>query len=99
LKSLTGQTIPDDQLTVAFSRLEITYDPIKQSLFKSASDAFNLGFLGKTKPDLSAIYDLNLLNEVLKKNGLQTIDDINVDEKITNNTKKSDVINVTNNST
>jgi NitT/TauT family transport system substrate-binding protein len=75
LKKLTGQTIPDDQLKAAFSKLEITYDPIKQSLFKSANDAFDIGFLGKTKPDLSGIYDLTLLNEVLKEKGLQTVDE------------------------
>jgi len=75
LKKLTGQTIPDDQLKAAFSKLEITYDPIKQSLFKSANDAFDIGFLGKTRPDLSGIYDLTLLNEVLKEKGLQAIGD------------------------
>ena len=75
LKKLTGQTIPDDQLKAAFSKLEITYDPIKQSLFKSANDAFDIGFVGKTRPDLSGIYDLTLLNEVLKEKGLQTVDE------------------------
>ena len=75
LKKLTGQTIPDDQLKAAFSKLEITYDPIKQSLFKSANDALDIGFLGKTRPDLSGIYDLTLLNEVLKEKGLQAIGD------------------------
>ena len=98
LKSLTGQTIPDEQLSEAFSRLELTYDPIKQSLFKSASDAFNVGFLGKSKPDLSGIYDLTILNQVLKKKGLQEIDGINVAAKLTNNTNKSALVNVTNNS-
>ena len=75
LKKLTGQTIPDDQLKAAFSKLEITNDPIKQSLLKSANDAFEIGFLGKTRPDLSGIYDLKLLNEVLKEKGLQTVDE------------------------
>jgi len=98
LKSLTGQTIPDEQLSEAFSRLELTYDPIKQSLFKSASNAFNVGFLGKSKPDLSGIYDLTILNQVLKKKGLQEIDGINVAAKLTDNTNKSALVNVTNNS-
>ena len=40
------------------SRLELTFDPVKQSLFKSANDAFDIGFLGKTRPDLLRIYDL-----------------------------------------
>ena len=75
LKKLTGQTIPEDQLKDAFSKLEITYDPIKQSLLKSANDAFDIGFLGKTRPDLSSIYDLTLLNKVLKEKGLQTVDE------------------------
>lgn len=74
LKSLTGQTIPEDQLSEAFNRLELTYDPVKRSLFESASDAFSVGFLGKTEPDLSGIYDLTILNEVLKSKGLQEID-------------------------
>lgn len=75
LKKLTGQTIPEDQLGVAFSRLELTYDPVRQSLFKSANDAFDIGFLGKSRPDLSGIYDLKLLNEVLAGKGLQPLDD------------------------
>jgi NitT/TauT family transport system substrate-binding protein len=73
LEKLTGKTIPADELQNAFSRLEITYDPIKESLYKSANDAFELGFLGDTKPDLSNIYDLTLLNEVLGEKNLPTI--------------------------
>ena len=73
LKKLTGQTIPDDQLKQAFSRLELTYDPLKETLIKSANDAFDVGFLGKTRPDLNGIFDLKILNEVLKEKGLQTI--------------------------
>jgi NitT/TauT family transport system substrate-binding protein len=76
LKKLTGQTIKEDELQQAWSRIEFTYDPIKLSLFKSANDAYNLGFLskGKEKPDLSGIFDLTILNEVLKEKGLATIE-------------------------
>jgi NitT/TauT family transport system substrate-binding protein len=73
LEKLTGKTIPVDELHDAFSRLEITYDPVKDSLFKSADNAFELGFLGDKKPDLSKIYDLSLLNETLKEKNLSTI--------------------------
>jgi len=73
LEKLTGKTIPIDEFQNAFSRLEITYDPVKESLYKSANDAFELGFLGDTKPDLSNIYDLTLLNEVLNEKKLLTI--------------------------
>jgi NitT/TauT family transport system substrate-binding protein len=73
LNKLTGQTIPEDEFREGISRIELTYDPIKESLFKSANDAFEIGFLGKTRPDLSEIYDVKILNEVLKERGLQEI--------------------------
>jgi NitT/TauT family transport system substrate-binding protein len=73
LEKLTGTTIPTDELQNAFSRLEITYDPIKESLYTSANNAFELGFLGDKKPDLSNIYDLTLLNQVLGEKNLPTI--------------------------
>ncbi len=73
LEKLTGKTIPTDEFQEAFSRMTITYDPVKESLFKSANDAFDIGFLGDTKPDLSKIYDLKILNEVLEEKKLETI--------------------------
>jgi sulfonate transport system substrate-binding protein len=73
LKKLTGQTIPDDQLKQAFSRLDLTYDPLQETLIKSANDAFDVGFLGKTRPDLNGIFDVKILNEVLKEKGLQNL--------------------------
>lgn len=53
----------------------MTWDPIISSLIRSANDAFDIGFLGKTRPDLSGIYDLKLLNEVLKDKGLQIVNE------------------------
>jgi NitT/TauT family transport system substrate-binding protein len=73
LNKLMGQTIPEDEFREGISRIELTYDPIKESLFKAANDAFDIGFLGKTRPDLSEIYDMKILNEVLKERGLQEI--------------------------
>jgi NitT/TauT family transport system substrate-binding protein len=73
LEKLTGHMIPEDELSDAFSRLEITYDPIEKSLIKSANDAFDIGFLGNTLPDLNGIYVLDLLNEVLKEMNLPSI--------------------------
>ena len=72
-EKLTGKTIPADELQEAFSRMEITYDPVKNSLYKSADDAYNLGFLGDKKPNLSNIIDLKLLNEVLEEKNLAKI--------------------------
>ncbi|MGG6460999.1 MAG: ABC transporter substrate-binding protein [Candidatus Eiseniibacteriota bacterium] len=90
LKKLTGQTIPEDQLKGTFFKLELTYDPIKQSLFKSANDAFEIGFLGKTKPDLTGIYDLTVLNDIIKEKNLKPID-----ESVTSNTNNSNTSNAT----
>jgi NitT/TauT family transport system substrate-binding protein len=73
LNKLTGKTIPEDEFKEGFSRLKLTWDPIKGSLFKSADDAFDIGFLGKTKPDLSKIYDLDILNGILKERGLPQV--------------------------
>jgi NitT/TauT family transport system substrate-binding protein len=64
LKRETGKALPQAVLSSAFSRLELTDDPVSASLMKSADDAYALGFLGKEKPRLSGIYDLAILNDV-----------------------------------
>lgn len=85
LKRLTRQTIPDDQLKEAFSRLELTYDPLQQTLIKSANDAFDVGFLGKTRPDLTGIFELNILNQVLKDEGLENITSTSANQTLSTN--------------
>jgi NitT/TauT family transport system substrate-binding protein len=70
LVNLTGRTIPEDELRDAFSRLEFTYDPVQKSLFEQADNAYDQGFLAtgeSSKPDLSGIYDLSILNQVLEE--------------------------------
>ena len=73
LQNLTGQTIPNDVISNAFTRMDITYDPVKSSVSKSAEDAFDLGFLGDKQPDLSNIFDLSILNKVLQAQNLPVI--------------------------
>ena len=58
-------------LNDAFSRLEVTYDPVVSSLQKSADDAYTLGFL--QDKNLDGIYDLTLLNEVLAAKRLEPV--------------------------
>lgn len=91
LKKLTGQTIPEDVLTEALTRLEFTNDPIKLSLFQSANDAYDLGFLakGQERPNLSGIYDLALIDQVLSEKGLPTIGDTGGQILSSNNTGQS----------
>jgi NitT/TauT family transport system substrate-binding protein len=72
IKRLTGQALANEVIDSAWSRMRITYDPISSSLVKSAQGAYEAGFL-KDKPDLSNIYDLKLLNEVLKEKGLSPV--------------------------
>jgi len=72
LKELTGTAIPEDELEAGFSRMTLTWDPVKESLVKSADDAYDIGFF-KEKPDLSGIYDLTLLNKILREKGLEEI--------------------------
>ena len=75
-KKLTGKSIPLDELKQALSRIDFTYDPLKLSLFQSANNAYDLGFLakGKPHPDLSGIFDLTLLDQVLKSKALTPIE-------------------------
>ena len=71
LKRITGNTVPEDELRDALQRLEFTYDPLEKSLFRMADDAYELGLIGRgNKPDLTNIYDLSLLNEVLEERNL-----------------------------
>jgi NitT/TauT family transport system substrate-binding protein len=72
IKAETTKSLPQETLDSAWKRLEITYDPVSASLLKSAEDAYKIGFL-KEKPDLSRIYDLKLLNAVLREKGLAEI--------------------------
>ncbi|MCI0559915.1 MAG: ABC transporter substrate-binding protein [Nitrososphaera sp.] len=69
LKKLTGKSIPEDELVEGLSRMKLTSDPVKESLFQSAEDAIEIGFLESEGLDLEGIYELDLLNEVLAEQG------------------------------
>jgi NitT/TauT family transport system substrate-binding protein len=72
LEKLTGKTIPEDEFQEGFSRMTLTWDPVQDSLFQSAADAYEVGFFDE-RPDLSDIYYLAPLNEVLAEKGLPEI--------------------------
>ncbi len=74
IEHLTGKAFPIAVLDDAWSRLTVTWDPIRESLRQSADAAFRLGFLGDKPPRLDGIYDLRLLNEVLRAKGLAPIE-------------------------
>jgi len=66
IQRATRKALPPDVLDDAFSRLDVTYDPLRDSLQRAAEQSFELGFLGKEAPNLSGLDDLSILNEVLR---------------------------------
>lgn len=70
---LTSKALPDAVLAQAWDRLHLTVDPLATSLSSNANAAFELGFLGRTSPELSHLVNLTLLTEVLQSKGLPPI--------------------------
>ena len=73
IKLITGKAMTSKELDLAYNNLDITYDPLSDTLLRSADRAFSLGFLGSSMPDLSGIYNLGPLNQVLASKGLATV--------------------------
>jgi NitT/TauT family transport system substrate-binding protein len=69
----TGKALASAVLDDSFGRLQVTYDPLRGPLLRSAQMAFDAGFLGRQMPDLSRIYDLTLLNRVLTEKGKKPV--------------------------
>ena len=69
----TGKPLAQPVLEDSFGRMQVTYDPLRQELLRAAQLAFAAGFLGRQMPDLSHIYDLTLLNQVLSAEGKKPI--------------------------
>ena len=61
-------------MKASLSRIDFTYDPLKLALLQSANNAFDVGYLGKQRPDLSGIFDTKVLDAVLKEKGLQPLE-------------------------
>ena len=68
-----GRSLADDTLNQAWSRLEFTHDPVRETLVKSAEDAHRIGFL-RQAPDLSRIYSLDALNTALRARQLPLVE-------------------------
>ena len=67
IKKITTKSLPAKVLADAWTNLTFTPDPISSSLVKGANDAADLGLIDK--PTLTGIYDLKILNKVLKSLG------------------------------
>ncbi|MEJ7764516.1 MAG: ABC transporter substrate-binding protein [Acidimicrobiales bacterium] len=64
MEKITGKRLPEAVMEGAWKNLTFTNDPVAASLTESASDAERVGLLEKV--DLQGIYDLSILDEVLK---------------------------------
>ena len=71
INNATGKPLPADVIAASFENLTFTNDPIATSLRKSAKDAEAAGLLKAV--DLKGIYNLKLLNHVLKQQGEPTV--------------------------
>jgi len=69
---LTGAALPQAVLDGAWSRQQVTWDPLRQTILDSASAAYQAGYLD-TEPDLRELVDLSLLNPILESRGLPVI--------------------------
>jgi NitT/TauT family transport system substrate-binding protein len=67
IKKITNKTIADKVITAAWPNLTFTVDPIASSLKGSADHATKVGLLDPV--DLTGIYDLDVLNELLQLAG------------------------------
>jgi len=67
IESITSRALDDEVLGAAWKNLEFTVDPIASSLKTSADHASRVGLLDPV--DLTGIYDLELINELLRAAG------------------------------
>jgi NitT/TauT family transport system substrate-binding protein len=73
IEKFTTKRLGEELLSTAWDNLEFTIDPIASSLEESASDAQELGLLDDPG-DLSGLYDLRLLNEILAALGRPAVE-------------------------
>jgi len=73
IQTETSKSLAPVILDEAFARMKVTYDPLHNALNTAAKQAFDDGFLGRSMPDLSGLYDLTLLNQVLAEKGKKAI--------------------------
>jgi len=71
LKTLTGKQLGPEVLDRAWANLTLTLDPIASTLQTSADHGVEVGTTKKA--DLSGIYDLTLLNALLKEAGAEPV--------------------------
>lgn len=79
LKIDSGKELPAEVIDPAWKSIQFINDPLASTLNTEAEHAVKAGLL--EKPDLDGIYDLTLLNKVLKAEGESTVDDAGLGAK------------------
>ena len=70
--NLTTSRLKEETITAAFGNFNVTYDPIAASLGTYLAWSQELGFLSRDVQP-GSLYDLSLLNQVLKEKGLPPV--------------------------
>ncbi len=73
LEKLSGKALPADVIDPAWKSIVFLDDPLAATLESQAEHAVQAGLLDE--PDLHGIYDLTLLNKVLRAEGEKEVDD------------------------
>jgi NitT/TauT family transport system substrate-binding protein len=71
IEKVTGKPIAPNLVAASFENQTFTLDPIPSSLLKDAKDAATVGLIDSA--DVKGIYDLKILNQVLKASGQAAI--------------------------
>jgi len=72
LKRETAKELPLPIVRSALVRVEFGWEPLPAALDKAALDAYRVGFL-TARPDLSGIWELGPLQQVLEEKGLPAV--------------------------
>jgi NitT/TauT family transport system substrate-binding protein len=73
ITAVTTKALPQNLIDASFAHITFTLDPVPTALRRSAKDAQKVGLLGPV--NLNGIYELSLLNGVLKAQGKAAIVD------------------------
>lgn len=69
----TGKPLPDAVINRSWGNVRFTWDPLPLTLKRGADDAVSVGLLTLGPKGVSGIYDLRLLNSVLKASKARTV--------------------------
>ncbi|MHC1683106.1 MAG: aliphatic sulfonate ABC transporter substrate-binding protein [Clostridiaceae bacterium] len=72
INQLTKKSLSTNEMNNAYKRMTITYNPLKDSIEEMQDLSLNIGFI-KEKTDLKGLYNLEILNKILKEKGYEEI--------------------------